>query len=54
MKRLRPSEADDMPSKTLKCGDRGVRFDVTRDTSTDVWQKMIDDFRLHFSDEYTW
>jgi hypothetical protein len=55
MKRLRSNEADDamIPTKMLKSGECGVRFDVPpAATTTDVWQKMIDAFRLHFSDEY--
>ena len=53
MKRLRYNGADDVPSsKALKSGERGVRFDVPPATSKDIWQKMIDDFRSHFSGEY--
>jgi hypothetical protein len=55
MKRLRPSDADELPAKALKCGERCVRFDASAASpaaSADVWQRMIDDFLTHFSDEY--
>ena len=56
MKRLR--ETDDtlhLPyQKATKSGEAGVRLDATatKDTKTDIWQHMINDFRLYFSDEY--